>query len=272
MILGIDAGNYEVKTAGELGLDCFYSDIGEYRERNLKNKHGKNDMVFNYNGRWGFAGSLARFESEFGGTIMGESKAHDDIVIRVLLAIHRYRTSMCETCSIVVGNPISSHTPGEKKRIQELLTGRHEITVNNERKIIDIEAVRIAPEGAAAFWSFPQEGVVRIIDVGSGTVNVATIINQRYVDRDSFTLNFGANTTKSNDLKEMARAIITKTYNWNSEEPVYLVGGVAEKLEPHLKAYFKNGRVIYPAFKQQETQPKFANSIGFYKLAKGVFK
>lgn len=69
MIIGIDAGNYETKVCGPFGVKKFYSDIGEYRERNLKSSFGPDDMVWECEGKKGFAGSLARYESEFGGGI-----------------------------------------------------------------------------------------------------------------------------------------------------------------------------------------------------------
>ncbi|PAE09665.1 hypothetical protein CHI02_24150, partial [Niallia circulans] len=84
-----DAGNSEVKTVSAHGVDRFPSAIGEYRERNIKEKHGKDDIVYEYEGRKGFAGTLALYESEYGGAIMGESKAHLDAKLRVLIALHR---------------------------------------------------------------------------------------------------------------------------------------------------------------------------------------
>jgi plasmid segregation protein ParM len=67
MRLGIDAGNYKVKICGERGLMDFISSIGEAREIKLHQNHGQDDMVFEYEGDTGFAGSLALYESEFSG-------------------------------------------------------------------------------------------------------------------------------------------------------------------------------------------------------------
>jgi plasmid segregation protein ParM len=85
MRLGIDAGNYKVKIAGERGVIDFISAIGEARQINLQQIHGQDDMYFQYEGETGFAGSLALYESEFGGSLMGETKAHTDTKLRVLI-------------------------------------------------------------------------------------------------------------------------------------------------------------------------------------------
>lgn len=76
MIVGVDAGNYQVKVVHRKGVDIFPSDIEEYRERNLEQKFSDNDMIVEYEGRKYFAGTLAKYESEFCSTMMGESKAH----------------------------------------------------------------------------------------------------------------------------------------------------------------------------------------------------
>lgn len=153
MIVGVDAGNSDVKVMGTLGLDIFKSSIGEFSELNVSNQNGfsKDDMVFEYNGRKGFAGALAFYESDFGGSIMGESKAHEDVLIRVLLALHRYGNS--SSYEIITGQPIGSHTVEEKKKIKEMITGRHTITVNDKERTFTINRCEVAAEGIASFWS-----------------------------------------------------------------------------------------------------------------------
>ncbi|HZK02003.1 MAG TPA: hypothetical protein VFC96_03980, partial [Anaerovoracaceae bacterium] len=59
MIIGVDAGNYQVKVVSHKGVDIFPSDIGEYRERNLEQKFSANDMAIEYQGKKYFAGTLA---------------------------------------------------------------------------------------------------------------------------------------------------------------------------------------------------------------------
>ena len=89
-----------------------------------------------------------------------------------------------------------THKESEKKKIQDMLLGTHEFIVNNRKQIIHIKNVGIAAEGCGAFWSSPVSGEVHIIDIGSGTVNLATIHNKRVINNSSQTLNFGIETVE----------------------------------------------------------------------------
>lgn len=271
MIVGIDAGNNEVKVAGPSGLDRFSSAIGEYRERNIKEVHGKDDINFEYKGRKGFAGSLALEESEFSGSLMGDSKAHEDAKLRILIALHR-QCQMDNTFQIVVGQPISKHTDSEKDAIKKMLLGNHEIKINGKTKAFTVCNVEVAAEGGAGFWARPKSNLVRIIDVGSGTVNCASLINKRYIDKDSFTLGFGMNTVKTKDLAEMARGIVTQTSKkWSPNDFVYVIGGAAKELTPHLKKFYPDAEEIKPVFEGAEVEPIFANAIGFYNIGGAIY-
>lgn len=271
MIVGIDAGNHSVKVAGPLGLDIFSSTIGEYRERKIKDIHGKDDMIFEYKGRKGFAGSLANAESEFAGSIMGDSKAHEDAMLRILIALHRYG-QMINHFKLVVGQPISTHTQIEKDKIKKMLLGTHDLTVNGNQKIFKITHVEVAAEGGGAFWSCPKNNLIRLIDIGSGTVNCASLMDKRYIDKDSFTLNFGMNTVRSDDLGEMARGIATHTSKkWNRNDEVYVLGGAADDLVKELHQFYPRVKLMTPIFDGAFAHTVYANAIGFYYLGVGVY-
>lgn len=262
-IVGIDAGNYKTKVVGQGGIDSFYSDIGTYRERKLVATHGDDDMVFDYRGQRGFAGTLAKVETRYGGTIGGETKAHDDALLRVLLGLHRYATKHgVATFNIVVGQPISRHTDAEKAKIKRMFAGGHEITVNNVRKTIRITRVEVAAEGGAAFWSAPESGLIRIIDVGSATINCASLLNGSYVDLASFTLGYGLD---PNDLSGLVRAITINAIKngWAKTDEIRLVGGAANVLEPLIRDEFPNTKVL--------PRPMYANAIGFYTIGRRVY-
>jgi plasmid segregation protein ParM len=276
MKLGIDAGNYRVKICGERGLMDFISAIGEARQINLQQIHGQDDMVFEYQGDTGFAGSLALYESEFGGSLMGDTKAHNDTKLRVLIGIHRYVTLYGieeNTFDIVIGQPISKHNHEEKSRIKEMLKGWHTIIVNGVEKSFHIRNVECAAEGVSSFWSNPQSGLVRILDIGSGTVNYSTVLEGRFIDKDSGTLPFGVNTNKSDNLQALSRGIATHVLKrWNPSDKTFVVGGIAEQILPHLKGYFSNVEVLYPIYNQQYVNPIFANSIAFYIIGVNIYE
>jgi plasmid segregation protein ParM len=276
MKLGIDAGNFKVKICGEKGLMDFISAIGEARQINLQQVHGQDDMYFEYQGEKGFAGSLALYESEFGGSIMGDNKAHFDTKLRVLIGIHRYISLYQfeeKEFDIVVGQPISKHVPNEKARIKEMLKGWHTIVVNGIEKSFNIRNIEVAAEGVSSFWSNPQSGLVRILDVGSGTVNYSTVYEQRFIDKDSGTLSFGVNTNKTNNLQALSRGIAAHVLKkWNPSDKVYVVGGITETILPHLKGYFSDVEILHPIYNQQYASPIFANAIAFYIVAVNIYE
>ncbi len=274
---GIDAGNEKVKVMGDYGLDSFLSCLGEARERKVGvDQFLKDDMEYEYNGKKGFASTLADRESRLKRSRMGDSKAHEDAKLRILLALHRYSDN-CEH-QIVVGQPIEKHEEIEKKAIKEMLQGRHELTVNGIRKVIVIRRVEVAPEGAASFWCQPENGLVRMLDCGSGTINAATLRDKHYIDKETFSINEGMSTNKTLNLDAISEAIITEAtlYKWNKGDHIRLVGGAAEQIEPYLKQYFKNAEVFYPRIQVGDgiktVHPVYANAIGFYRIARGVFK
>jgi len=276
LILGIDAGNFKTKVVGKNGLMEFISAIGESRDVNLQQIHGEDDMVFEYEGRRGFAGSLALYESEFGGSIMGDSKAHPDTKIRVLIAIHRYCTLYNlndNVFQIILGQPIVNHTPADKEFLKQMLCGQHSITLNGVEKTFAITHCEIAAEGATSYFSNPQRGLVRIIDLGSGTCNYATLMEGRFIDKDSGTLTFGMNTNKTNDMFALSRGIVTNiSKKWGKNDHVLIVGGAAEQLQPLIKEYFPNTHVLYPVYNNQYVSPVFANAVAFYNIAVNIYE
>ena len=275
MKLGIDAGNFRTKIAGESGLMDFLSSIGESREINLQQIHGEDDMYFEYEGMEGFAGSLAHYESEFGGSLMGDTKAHVDTKLRVLLGIHRYTTLYglsAQEFKIIVGQPICKHNDQEKERIKQFLTGEHTITVNGLKKSFHIVNCEVASEAASSFWSNPWSGLGRVIDVGSATVNYATINEGRLIDKDSGTLPFGMNTNKSRSIQFLARGIATHILKkWDTKDQTFVIGGVAEQILPYLREYLTDVHILHPIYKQKLAHYGYANAVAFYNLAVNIY-
>lgn len=274
---GIDGGNYNVKVCNKNGVYHFLSCLGEWRQRNLSSQFGDDDMEWEYEGAKGFAGTLAKYESEFLRERMGSSKAHDDALLRILLAIHRYGGK--ETVhDLVVGQPIINHTQEEKQRIKEMLKQQHTIKVNGVSKTFWIRNVEVAAEGGAAYWSTKVHApVIRLIDVGSGTVNLATIDNGRFIDRDSTTLKFGVESTKTKDISLMADSIIASTAGkWEQDDVVLIAGGIADEVQPFIQKHYKQTDVIKPIIEASGeitfAHPMYANAVGFYHIARGLYE
>lgn len=90
-IVGVDAGRFKVKVWYSNSHFDFYSNLGEYREFEFQDERGKDDIIGEYRGRKFTGGTLARRESEFGDSLMVESKLHEDTVILILIALHNLR-------------------------------------------------------------------------------------------------------------------------------------------------------------------------------------
>ncbi|GAA0491435.1 hypothetical protein GCM10008986_16940 [Salinibacillus aidingensis] len=272
MILGIDAGNHRVKASGPFGVRSFYSNICDWFEREVDEQFGADDMEFEYEGRKGFAGSIAMYEDEFGGgNMMGDTKAHEDAIIRILLAVHRYCPNY-EDIYLVTGQPIKKHKEQEKRFIKEALLGSRKITVNHEVKQFNIQGVEVAPEGSAAIWAKPTNGLVRVLDVGSGTVNAATLQDMRHINTQSDTFHFGVETVRNKDYGAMARGIIKNlSKKWNRDDVVYIVGGIAKLIAPFIQRYFPNAVVLQPEIQKANrltlVEPVFSNAVAFNELA-----
>lgn len=280
-MIGIDAGNYMAKTAGPYGTDIYRTAICDWFQRDFVESFGDDDMEFEIDGRKGYAGSIAEHEDVFGGGGMyGDTKAHEDTKIRILLAAYRYKEKYCpgiENIKLITGQPIASHNDAEKKKLQDMLLGEHEFIVNGEPYYLNIEKVGIAAEGMGAFWSNPQTGKVRIIDVGSGTVNVATILNKKVINNASATFNFGMETV-DRGVDSIARGIIQETtrLRWERNDMVHVCGGVASEVIHYIKKHYANAELVQPLLKTHNgievTNPSFANAVGFYEIGRLTYK
>ncbi len=271
MIGGADGGNNAVKLATIYGTKRMASTLGEYRERRLQSNFGDDDVIYEYEGERGFAGSLAQNESEFVREMMGDSKAHRDAKLRILIAIHRFMPD--NYIDLVVGQPISKHTDEEKAKIKSMLTGRHTITVNGKERTFEIENVEVAAEGAAVYFAEPfEEDLLRIVDVGSGTVNLATIQNGNFIDKGSDSLYFGANSTKARDVSALTNAVIASTSAmWRREDTVIVAGGIAKEVSDKLAEHYPNVRIVKPRVGNSIVHPVFANAVGYYNIARNIY-
>lgn len=270
-IAGLDLGRRNIKLFTGFRYIWFPAVVGEWREMNLKNNFGDKAFEGEYKGEKFFAGVLAENESEFARQMLVEDKATPDALLLALIALHQ--TGFTDF-DVVTGLPVNMHNEENKNALINLLIGRHEIEVNGSRKVITIHRVRVAVEGGGAFWSNPKDGLVRIIDGGSKTINYITLKNKKYVDRDSGTLPFGFDTNKSSDYKQMVNRIAGELgRKWNQDDEVFTVGGRAETLAELLKPYFpkvnvlqEKKRIIY--HDEEVDLNMFSNAIGYYNIGR----
>lgn len=282
-ILSVDGGNNGGKTVGWFGYDYFKTDICDWFERNIDEKFSDDDMEFEIDGRRGYAGPIASYENEFGASSMfGDSKAHDDAKIRILICVSRYLEKYCpevSDVSIVTGQPIGGHRKEEKEKIKEMLTGKHEFMLNGIDRKINIKQVEVGAEGSSAYWSNDLPKDAYIIDVGSGTVNAACIRDKAHINRMSQTFNFGTETVSaSDDYSAMARGIALNLskLKWERKKPIHVCGGVAKELIVPFQKHYENAQILTPKYKQKakisQLHPVFANAVGMFELAKRVYR
>jgi plasmid segregation protein ParM len=257
-IVGLDVGRNMVKVCTAKDLFAIPSVVGEGIERKLKTDY-KNGFEVVFEGEHYFVGELAQHESDYYRTMMTDSKAHPDTLILALTALHRAGIA---SSMIVTGLPVDQHDEPHRKALRDLLVGPRsgvwEITVNEERRFVRITDVKVAVEGGGAFWSAPQDGLVRIIDAGSKTVNYVTMRDRRYNNRESGTLPFGFSTNKSDNPKQFAARVAGEVgKKWSANDTVLVSGGRAAELAELLTPYFHKATPIQNGL--------FANAIGFYR-------
>jgi plasmid segregation protein ParM len=271
-VAGLDLGRRTVKIFTGSSYVSFPAVVGEWRELKLKNDYGSKAFDCRYKGDSFFVGTLAENESEFYRQMLIEDKATHDALLLALVALHQ--TDLTDV-DIVTGLPVSIHDDKNKEALINLLTGMHDVEVNGTKKVINIHRVRVAVEGGGAFWSEPKDGMVRIIDGGSKTINYVTMNNRKYVDRDSGTLLFGFDTNKSSDYKQMANRIAGELgRKWDKMDLVFTVGGRAEELADSLKNYypriqpFQTRRMLHNG--EEVDLNMFANAVGYFNIGRAL--
>ncbi|MCS1350334.1 ParM/StbA family protein [Mechercharimyces sp. CAU 1602] len=258
MLVAVDCGRSEVKVVHRHGKFAFPAVIGEWRKLNIGKKR-ENEIEVVYEGERLFIGDLAVRESEFHRSMMTDTKAHEQTLILTLVAV--YQANTVGKVSVVTGLPVELHSDDEKASMKKLITGKHRIEVNGISRLIQIEEVVVCIEGGGAFWANPQRGLVRIIDVGAKTVNFLTLKDKEYIDRESGTLQFGGDTTKTRSAKHLAERICGEVAKkWSAEDTVITAGAMANDLIPHFKRHFPNVTAV--------PDPKYANAQGFYEIGK----
>ncbi len=89
-------------------------------------------MEFNYEGKRGLSGDIVEYECDFIRERFGNTTAHEDAKIRILLAIHQFSND--KENDIVVGQPIKTHTAEQKEAIKQMLSGFHTLFVMEKLK------------------------------------------------------------------------------------------------------------------------------------------
>jgi plasmid segregation protein ParM len=263
-IVPIDTGRNTIKL---INKKQFRSVVGDWQKRNLSND---GDYTVEINNEKFFVGNLALTESISPREMTTESKIHSETKTLFLTALGLTTTE--EKPFIITGVPITQFNQETKENLEKLLCGNYTIKINDfPTKYVSINNITIAPEGGASFWyalsknPLLQYGKKRIIDLGSRTINYATINDKQYINKDSGTLSYGCLKLKDDKItpEQLASKIVAdlsqKWMEYNSDKDmILLTGGGTLILGKILKTYFKNCETI--------DDPVFSNVQGYYKM------
>lgn len=278
-----DVGRRLTKIISGSQQASFRSAVGEWRDLRLESQR---DYEVEINGVKYFVGDLAT-ESHFCRDMTTESKIHIETKVLFLTALALLAKE--DKLIVTTGLPVKQHTEKIKRQLSELLCGTHSISINGEPpKTLHVENIGIVAEGIGFYWDelLDSEGaiqnkwlstqpVVRVIDIGSRTINLGTVIytpegKRLYLDRESNTLNYGyialesANSDPDDKVfEDFTRRIVADasrvwlTYN-PAKDVVVLGGGGVITLGALLKEHYPISLVT--------KDPLFGNASGFAKM------
>lgn len=171
MILGVDLGNFSVKTSEKFSFISKIKEGVSFAERNNFILDGINYSVG---------------EGEFS-TDWNKSKKQN------LIPMLFYSIAKCsneDINQVVIGLPIQQYKK-EKNSLKSIIESNRgkEILIGGERRNILISDIEIAPEGAAAYYNLSLETKNKIgsrqlliIDIGGRTTDVCIFSNKSIVD------------------------------------------------------------------------------------------
>lgn len=240
---------------------------------NLERTYMDNDFLVTVDGVSYGVGNLVE-ESSYPLKMFTDSKQNVYYDISILLACHQFGYDKNYVVNCV---PVASHTKDEREGLSERLKKEWTVTVNGITKTFSIEEIKVVPEGATGYFVKRHEGKTRWVDIGSRTVNYATVIRDekgiRFINNESNTF-YGAGLEANNiphghynGGMQLANYLCGQLLaKWHKNDTVYLLGGGAlnKGIVDGFKNYFPKSSVV--------DNPKKANLDGMWELSKEVFR
>lgn len=162
MILGIDVGNYSLKTSEGINIKALVS-----KEANILG----NSIVLEMDNEKYVIGE-GRFETEL-------NKSSKQNFLPLLYAGIALSTKD-NFNSVVCGLPINQYKKN-KDNIENLIENNKvkKIKINGRERTIVIENFKVYPEGLGAYYNLPVNEDVIIVDIGGRTTDIAYISNNK---------------------------------------------------------------------------------------------
>lgn len=250
MILGVDLGNFSVKTSEKV---TFLSKISE-----VDNFTGDNKIIFNEK-------TLFVGEGEFN-TDWNKSRKENTLP---LLFTAIYKSTTDNVNQVVMGLPINMYKK-TKDDLMELIRNNRCARVNDRELIV--EYVAIAPEGASAYYNLSDEQLreignkqLIIVDLGGRTTDICLFKDNKIIDIK--TIPIGMLNVYENII-DFVNTTYTENFNLEDAQDIinnglFLNGEVKDNsfIVPILKNCFNS---IY-----KELQLKFNVNKGFVLLTGG---
>ena len=281
IIVGADVGNQDSKFYSGGKSIVIPSYACQERLREIDNI--TEEYHLRINGKMWWTGDLARME--YGSREIEKNKLMRDSNLPLLLTgISLLMAEQPELLvSVVGGTPISDYSDCTLT-LREIIKNTWNTEICGKRKTMHIIDVLTMPEGASVGFylvlddkgkAHSKPDVLRIIDIGSKTINFASFRKMRYIASESGTLPFGTTSAQIETYKRVASKIDIlpdevkpddeSLYNlsvrarseinkwWRSWDEVNLAGGGAELLRDILP---------YPVV----PNPQIASAIGNYRV------
>lgn len=161
MILGVDLGNWNVKTSE--------GDIFPSRYTVIENILGATGDVLEYEG--------IKYYIKEGKLENNYDKANKET--NIILFLYSLAIQRDMYFKVVVGLPVLAYKNNKDTFRDKLLENKiYKLNLNGKEKTIVIEAVIIFPEGAGAYFNIKNRAKnAVIIDIGGGTTNIVSFKN-----------------------------------------------------------------------------------------------
>lgn len=259
-IVSVDCGRKTTKVCTSKKSESFPSVVGGWSKRELDTYGDYEVTIENENY---FVGDLALLESHTWRENGASEKITEEFKVLTLTAIAALGLS--NDITLITAVPITQHNKETKEAIIEMFKGVHNVSINNKNKVLTINNVLITVEGAGIYYNNePVSGYCHILDIGSRTINMLTMYNNKFVNAHSYTLDYGCFMYEVNKLEKhdfMAKIAGDVKKNWLDcdKNKMYIAGGGALLLENEIKQFFPNAKIV--------ENPVEANSQGFFKMA-----
>jgi plasmid segregation protein ParM len=259
-IVSVDCGRKKTKVATQGKTKTFPSAVGGWQEREL-DKYG--DYEVSIEGEKCFVGELAFLESHTWRENAESAKITEEFKILTLTAIATM--GVYDDIILITAVPITQHNKSTKDAIVEMFKGIHNISINGKSKVLTIKDVLITVEGAGIYYNNkPVDGYCHILDIGSRTINMLTMYNNKFVNAHSYTLDYGCfmyeeNKMSKHDFAAKIAGDVKKKWLDYAKNSFYIGGGGAILLNEQLPQHFSNAKLV--------DNPIEANTLGFYKMA-----